>query len=104
MAMTTLDLKKHQIDKVNRLLIKARENDTVTVKKDQDQKIYFVTILRYFEQPDCSGSIRLEALGSAVANAVAAAHLLVASGVAEIKKVKSKEKLVTYEGEHGHQS
>ena len=60
--------------------------------------------MRYFESPDCSESIRIEALGSAVANAVAAVHLLVASGVAEIKRVKSKELLVTYEGENGHQS
>lgn len=45
----------------------------MTVKKDEDQVVYFLTVVRFFESPDCSGSIRLEALGSAVANAVAAA-------------------------------
>ena len=81
---------------------KARENDTVTVKKDEDSAVYFCVIKRYFETAACSGFVRLEALGSAVANAVAVANLLVASGVANISKVKSKEKLVTYELENGH--
>ena len=80
---------------------KAQENDTVTVKKDEDSAVYFCVIKRYFETASCSGFVRLEALGSAVANAVAVANLLVASGVANISKVKSKEKLVTYELENG---
>lgn len=76
----------------------------MTVKKDEESAVYFLTVKKYFEMPTCSGNIRLEALGSAVANAVAVANLLVASGVAEIIKVKSKEKLVTYELENGHKT
>ena len=43
----------------------------MTVKKDEESAVYFLTVKKYFEMPTCSGNIRLEALGSAVANAVA---------------------------------
>ena len=31
-----MELRKHQSEKINRLLAKAKENDTITVKKDED--------------------------------------------------------------------
>ena len=97
----SLDLKKHQINKVDRLLNKVYENDTVTVKKEECSTVYFCVVMRHFENVSSSGFVRLEALGCAVANAVAVANLLVTSGVAEIKKIKMKEKFITYELENG---
>ena len=86
---------------MERVLLKVQENDTVTVKKEENSAVYFSVVMRHFETPGGSGHVRLEALGSAVANAVAVSHLLQASGVAVIKKQKHKEKFITYELENG---
>ena len=84
------------MNKVDRLLNKVFENDTVTIKKEENSAVYFCVVMRHFQMANSSGSVRLEALGSAIANAVAVANLLQASGVATIKKVKNKEKIISY--------
>lgn len=45
--------------------------------------------------------MRLESLGSAVANLVTIANLLVAAGVANISKIKSKDKPIIYRQQDG---
>lgn len=91
------------MNKVDRLLRKAEDgNDTVTVKAVEDNTVYFLTVKRYFDNlKNADRSIRLEALGSAITNLITVAHLLDSTGVAKVKKLKSKEKQVTYESPDG---
>ena len=89
---------------MERLLLKAKENETVTVSKEQDPEVYFQVVKKYLECADTSDLVRLEALGSAVANLVTIANLLVAAGIATFSKVKNKEQVITYERQGGTQT
>ena len=79
---------------MDRLLAKAKgSSDIITVKKDIQSAVYFLAVKRFFDDPNCSAQkLILLALGCATPNAIAVAHLLQASGVACIKKVKTEEK------------
>ena len=85
-------------------MLKAKENETVTVSKEQDPEVYFQVVKKYLECHDTSDLVRLEALGSAVANLVTIANLLVAAGIATFSKVKNKEQVITYERQGGTQT
>ena len=70
---------------------KVKENETITVNKYEDSTVYFLVVKQYFEECYEQKEVRLEALGSAVANLIAVSNLLSCSGVAMIKKTKSRE-------------
>lgn len=52
---------------------------------------------------DGGESLRVEALGCAIENMTRTVHLVVAAGLAEIKKVKCKEEAIVYQDKDGRQ-
>lgn len=96
-----LSLTLAQQRKIERLLVKVLNNDTVTIKSEENAAVYFTAVKRHFESPDSSNIIRLEGLGGAVFNVISVANLLTLSGVATVKKIKTKEKVIPYELENG---
>lgn len=73
----------------------------MTIKSEENVAVYFTAVKRHFESPTSSNCVRLEGLGSAVNNVVAVANSLSLSGVATMKKIKSKEHMIPYELENG---
>ena len=81
---------------MDRLLKKAKDNDTVTVSYDTKSVVYFYVVQGFFQQNPEATSIRLEALGKAVTNLIVTAQAIAATGLCKVKKIKDKLDLVTY--------
>ena len=84
-----------------RIVEKAKDHETMTVSKDEDPAFFFAAIRQYFNTPDTTETLRLEALGSAIENLVLAVHLVVAGGLADIQKIKTKEQAIAYQNKCG---
>ena len=78
----------------------VRENDTVTIKKEGDTRVYFAVVSNHFRE-NKEAMVRIEALGSAVTTAVRVVHILESCGIGQVCKVKCKEKTINYELENG---
>ena len=94
---TRSELSRNQYEKVARLVLKVKDNETVTISNKEDPAIYFQVVKQYLEAPDTSDFVRLEALGSAIPQLVTIAYLLESASIVQITKVRNKEQLVTYQ-------
>ena len=79
------------MEKMKRITEKAKDHETMTVSKDEDPVLFFAAVRQYFSMPDTTSVLRLEALGSAIENLTLTVHLVVAAGLADIQKIKTKE-------------
>ena len=66
-------------------------NESFAISRDEDPDLIFEAVRQLWRLPDSGDVLRLQALGIACENLVKIAHLIVASGIATIHRVKSRE-------------